>query len=721
MRRKFLYLISSVLVLVFVNYSLADLIAQYEFEYVGDFSNSIDEGVGEPFGQAQVVWDQEIESYVLSLDGDGDYVYYESQWQGLVDTAITVTAWIKTDSLASYDSIVGLGYAWRLYGGSTGNLRFQCSDTLPQASMAVGSVDVNDNQWHHIAGTYDGTKYNLFVDGVLDVSMEASGRINQGGSYYSCIGAHYKKNDERDPRRFFDGFIDDVRIYNKAISPNEIWQIFTYKPGRASKPNPTDGQINVDRNVILNWSPGDNASQHHVYFGTDFNDVNDAYIHEANGIYRGIQDDNYYTPTETLEWGGIYYWRIDEVNNAHPDSPWKGSVWNFTAADFFLVDDFESYNDLDPTDPNSNRIFLAWIDGLEDPTNGSVVGYAEPPFAEQNIVHSGTQAMPFLYDNNTKESLKYSEAELMLSSQRDWTHEGVEVLTIWFRGYPESVGNFTEEPAGTYTLTAAGKDIWNKADEFHYAFKTLRGSGEIIVKVESVQNTNKWAKAGVMIRESLDAGSKFAAIYITPTNADGTAESGCSLQARLKTDDSASSDSSIATDEQKAIIAPFWIKLKRELSGKFIGYFSSNALTWKPIIWQPSIQMNKDVYIGLALTSHDTTLTCEAKFSNVQINGTVSGQWQSQDIGIISNEPEPMYVALNNNAVVYHDNPNAALTETWMQWNIDLKEFEQQGVNLTNVDKIAIGFGNRNNPQPGGSGKMYFDDIRLYRPESQIP
>jgi len=66
--------------------------------------------------------------------------------------------------------------------------------------------------------------------------------------------------------------------------------------------------------------------------------------------------------------------------------------------------------------------------------------------------------------------------------------------------------------------------------------------------------------------------------------------------------------------------------------------------------------------------------------------------------------------------VVNHDNPDAAQIETWTEWNIDLQAFADQGVNLANVNTIALGLGNRNNPVAGGSGKMYFDDIRLYRP-----
>ncbi|MDT8304268.1 MAG: hypothetical protein RQ760_22490, partial [Sedimentisphaerales bacterium] len=95
------------------------------------------------------------------------------------------------------------------------------------------------------------------------------------------------------------------------------------------------------------------------------------------------------------------------------------------------VDDFETYNDLNEDEPSSNRIYLAWIDGFDNPAaNGSVVGYADPPFAEQTIVHSGNQSMPFAYDN----AVGKSEATLTLTSNRDWTIKGVDTLTIWYIG-----------------------------------------------------------------------------------------------------------------------------------------------------------------------------------------------------------------------------------------------------------------------------------------------
>jgi hypothetical protein len=84
--------------------------------------------------------------------------------------------------------------------------------------------------------------------------------------------------------------------------------------------------------------------------------------------------------------------------------------------------------------------------------------------------------------------------------------------------------------------------------------------------------------------------------------------------------------------------------------------------------------------------------------------------------GDSANAVETLYVALNGSAVVNNDNPNAALVTDWTQWNIDLQVFADQGVGLTNVNTIALGLGNKMNPLAGGSGTMYFDDVRLYPP-----
>lgn len=197
-----------------------------------------------------------------------------------------------------------------------------------------------------------------------------------------------------------------------------------------------------------------------------------------------------------------------------------GSVWRLSLPDASgyeysaVVDDFEGYTD---DDQAWEAIWQTWIDGFDSPENGSQIGHPQPPYVEKTIVHSGTQSMPYFYDN----SAGYSEATMTLNSRRDWTMYGVKSLSLWFYGGP-------------------------------------------------------------------------------------------------------------------------------------------------------------------------------------------------------SNAAEPMYVAIANSrrapAVVYHDDPNAAQINTWTQWSIELQTFADQGVDLTNVDKLSIGFGDKRAPQAGGSGLVFFDDILLYRP-----
>jgi hypothetical protein len=175
---------------------------------------------------------------------------------------------------------------------------------------------------------------------------------------------------------------------------------------------------------------GETASQHDAYFGIDKSAVENADASDTTGVYRGRWAATSYTPPEGFEWGGgPYYWRIDEV--VADGNIIKGRVWEFSVADYITVDDFESYNDLDPEDPASNRIFNAWLDGYLDPTNGSIVGYANPPFAERTNVHSGNQSMPFEYDSSAAGK---SEATLTLTDGRDWTESAVDTLVIWYTG-----------------------------------------------------------------------------------------------------------------------------------------------------------------------------------------------------------------------------------------------------------------------------------------------
>ena len=656
----------------------------------------------------------DVWSFTTTIEGLGEVVM--ERWENIPGTDIPaltsswkypnnpdVTERLTTfSSDQDFDNYGGRIHGW-LYAPGTGDYTFWlCADNNGELWL---STDDDSTNVRLIAQESNWSTLNTWGTGEQQSDPIP---LVAGQKYY--IMALWKEEDGGDHCQVAwqgPGVPTCVIIPGGNLSP--------YEPLNAFGAKPSNNATGVTQTPIIEWKAGLQAASHELFFGTDEEAVRNAT--KASPEYKGAKalGDESYDPGK-LPWESTFYWRIDEVNSINPDSPWVGNVWNFTTADFLIIDDFEGY------DASDNQIWYSWHDGLGygvpgvDPyfagngTGAAVGDETTASYTEETIVHGGSQSMPISYDNNKQGFSKYSEVELTLTEQRDWTEEGVANLSLWFRGYPASVGSFTEGPAGTYTMTASGTDIWDNADEFHYAYKTLTGVGSIVAKVESVDETNNWAKAGVMIRESLEPGSVHATMVVTPAQ-------GVSFQRRIIADAVSTSANSTTGDE----VAPYWIKIERDIAGNFTAYSSTDGSTWTMQGTPENIQMGANVYIGLAVTSHDVALTCQAVFTNVTTTGTVSPQWVNQDIGITSNAAEPLYVAVSNSAgapaVVVHDDPAAATIDTWTEWIIPLQAFADQGIVLTNVDRIAIGLGTQGNTTiPGGSGKIFIDDVRLYQP-----
>jgi len=706
MCKKLIYVVSLVVVLsmALAGTARADLVGWWQLDEGSGTTAFDSSGNGNDARfEGSPVWEDGKLGKALKFNGSSDYLAApDSESLDINGDQLSIAAWINGEAWPAAEHIVrkiadtaqSPIYVFRVQPDSVRAIL----STSEGNTTIQGTTVLATNEWIHVALAYDGGEARIYVNGQLDASMSVSGELAESSNELR-IG-------RGDPAGYFVGMIDDVRLYNHALTENELvsamegsgaeyplargpnpsdgalhsntwanlswgsgdlavshdvyigdnfddvdsgaegtflgnqtttlltvgfpgfafpdglipgttyyWRIdevndadpnspwkgniwsFSVPPKTAYFPDPADGAESVALDVTLSWTGGFGSKLHTVYFGDNFDDVKNA----AGGLPQGSATHTpgslemaktYYwrvdefdivetykgdvwsfttegavgnpspakgavdvtqTPTLTwvsgvfadthevyfgadeaslelkgsgnlssesyepgqLEWNTTYYWRVDEANNANADSPWTGPLWSFTTANFLVVDDFESYNDLDEGEPGSNRIYLAWIDGFDNPaTNGSIVGYANAPFVEQTIIHSGNQSMPMAYDN----AVGKSEATLTLTSNRDWTVNGVNTLTIWFRGS------------------------------------------------------------------------------------------------------------------------------------------SSNAA-------------------------------------------------------------EPMYVALNDSAVVTNDNPNAALRTSWTTWNIDLQAFADQGVNFANVNSITLGLGNRTNPVAGGAGMMYFDDIRLYPPK----
>jgi hypothetical protein len=644
-------------------------------------------------------------------------------FQVAANTSWNINGYVTTGATTRIRNVrVGDIYNGYAYYGDAGvnTAGFWAIDLITGVSTQLGTINVTgDGSWGlwtvkevggflYVHTTHDGINIYNMIDATT----------------LGALHTTYTKDEldalaeDTNPNWGFDVVDDGARMLLSA----GVGRVIEIVDSRiADAPNPPNGAVDVKQTLILSWSSGEAATSHDVYFGTDVESVKNA--NTGSPEYKSSENlgSESYDPGK-LEWNTAYYWRIDEVKD--DGTIHEGNLWSFTTADFLLIDNFEDY------DAGDNQIWYAWHDGLgygtpdsEDYYAGNDTGAAvgdetTPSYTEETIVHGGAKSMPLTYDNNKQGYAYYSEVEHMLTDQRDWTEEGVAELSLWFRGYPASGGGFIESPLGTFTMAGSGADIWDLGpeageyhDEFHFVYKMLTGAGSIVAKVNSIQNTNGWAKAGVMIRESLDADSKHAFACITPEN-------GVASQGRQDT------GAASFNYNQTGIAAPYWLKLERNISGSFTVSHSANGSSWQPVTGATAqtIPMGTNVYIGLAVTSHDAALSCQAVFTNVTITGNVSGQWASQDIGILSNEAEPMYIAVSNTTgnpgVVVYDDPAASQIGDWTEWIIPLQAFADQGIDLTNVDRIAIGLGTRGNTTiAGGSGKMYFDDIRLYRPE----
>ena len=240
-----------------------------------------------------------------------------------------------------------------------------------------------------------------------------------------------------------------------------------YEPLNAYGAKPSNGATGVKQAPALKWKPGLQAVSHELYFGTDPNAVKNAT--KTSPEFKGTRTlgAESYSPG-TLAWQTTYYWRIDEVNNVNPKSPWVGRVWSFTTADFAVIDDFEVYTD---NDAAKEAIWQTWSDGFLTPTtNGALVGNEFPPYAEQTIVHGGRQSMPLSYNNAA--TARNSEASLVLTYPRDWTVEGVTALSLWYYGNSAnvsermyvSIANRTGAPAIVYNdvTNATTMDAWRR-------------------------------------------------------------------------------------------------------------------------------------------------------------------------------------------------------------------------------------------------------------------
>ncbi|MHC4527047.1 MAG: hypothetical protein ACYS29_04145, partial [Planctomycetota bacterium] len=234
------------------------------------------------------------------------------------------------------------------------------------------------------------------------------------------ITVRYVCDQSNDEQAYFNGFILNL------FPPDTRFAYF---------PNPYHTQQDVQPNAALTWKPGDFVHTHNIFVGTDFDDVNDANTSSPVFVAGQASDANAYYPSPALELDTTYHWRVDEVNVGGIGT-YKGFVWNFTTAQYLLIDDMESY------DVDLNRIFYTWLD---DGYNWSG-SYAELGTAPFDPIHEGKQSMELIYDNTINYGAGYySAVERTDLDPCDWTILDMATLTLYFYGLPDNDANSTEQ------------------------------------------------------------------------------------------------------------------------------------------------------------------------------------------------------------------------------------------------------------------------------------
>ena len=461
-------------------------------------------------------------------------------------------------------------------------------------------------------GGQNAASYDVyFSDNFEDVKNGAGdtfrGNQDQTLNFFVAGFTGYPYPDGLVPGTTYYWRIDEVQT-DGTVQQGSIWN-FKIPSKKATNPKPADGTEFVDPDVILTWKPGFGAKLHTVYFGDDFDEVNNA----STGIAQGVPS---YSP-DTLELEKVYYWRIDEFDG---DATYKGDVWSFTTQG--AVGNPQPANAA--LDVKQTQI-LSWTPADSAASHDVYLG------TDKDAVQNATTDSPEYQGNKVLGDETLIPGTLVWDTAYYWRVDAVYTDNtvkglVW--GFTTAnflvIDDFEDYDIGNNEIWWAWKDGLGYAEHGNEPAFSGNGTGSAV-------------------------GDENTASYTEETIVHGGNQS-----------------------------MPLWYDNNKE------GYFN---------------------YSEAELT----------------LGGAYPSDWTVNDVntltlyfrGSSSNTAEQMYIALNGSTMAYHDDLNAPKISIWTAWNIDLQTFADQNVDLANVNTIAIGFGDKNNPQAGGSGKMYIDDIRL--------
>jgi hypothetical protein len=623
-------------------------------------------------------------------------------------TPFSITAWVKNQGggtvIGKFNGGIIGAYILTISGGGTVSFHREVDPWSFSGSMALP-----DNDFGHVAVTYDGAEMKIYVNGEFDSSQER-GPQNTDTVTPVLIGARFT-NDV--PSEFFSGALDEVAIFNVALTEQQIREImYGLSFPKASNPEPDDGAFHEDTWVSLSWSPGDSAVSHDVYLGENFYDVFDA-THDS-AFYLGNQTSTFYMAgfpgfayPDGLVPGLTYYWRIDEVNDANPHSPWKGDVWSFS------IPPKTAYSP-DPADGaeilNPDDVKLSWTAGYGAILHTVYIG---------NDYNEVSNAVGGMIQNTTTYNARRLEAEKVYYWRVDEfdaveTHKG----DIWTFTTPGAVGN--PQPAnGATDVPMVTLLSWTAADNATSHQVYLGLDKEAVRSADTGSPEYKGTRA--LGDESYDLGLlELGTTYYWRVDEvyNGNPTKGpiwsFTVGDYLIVDDFEGYTDDDAAGEAiwQHWIDGFDVPDNGAQVGNLTPPYCEQVIVHGGAQSMPLLYVNE---LGVTNSQASLTLTSLRDWTTAGV-----GELSLWFRGSLANAPEPMYVTVSSSAgtpvIIANDDLDAAQALGWRQWRIPLQAFADQGINLTNVDKLGIGLGSKSGMAViGGTGTMYIDDIRLYR------
>ena len=563
------------------------------------------------------------------------------------------------------------------------------------------------NEWTHAAVTGDGTNFRIYVNGAL--SQESAFQTTDGANETYYIGGDPTWLGES-----YAGAVDDMRIYNHVMSEDDVHASMENQGGailKAYGPDPKNGTLHMDTWITLSWKAGDLAVSHDVYLGDNFDTVNND--DNTGDTFQGNQAGTFlvagfpgFPYPDGLVPGTTYYWRIDEVNPDEPNSPWKGDIWNFS------IPPKTAYNP-SPADGAESvgpeNVTLTWTAGYGAKLHTVYFGES---YDEVNNATVG----------NPTGTTSYNPGPLEAEKVYYWRVDEFDAIAtykgdVWSFSTPGAVGS--PQPAYKATDIAMNAILsWTPADSAASHELYFGTDKEAVRNADAAAPEYKGSKA--LGAESHDPGLLEAdtTYYwrVDEVDDQGNTAKGplwlFTTGAFLLVDDFESyTDDDVAGEA----IWQTWIDgFGVPDNGAQVGYlmppYAEQTVVHGGLQSMPLLYSNET-----GVTNSEATMTLTAPRDWTQAGATQLSLWFR---GASGNAAEPLYAALANSAgspaVVANDDPSVATVRVWTQWTIPLQAFADQGINLSNVDKLAIGLGTKGDAAAsGGTGTLYVDDIRL--------